>query len=120
MVTRNNFCGFKFHGEVSQVWERDPSKADDVIQTLPFPWFFCLGTRLRPTMSMECSHASARMATVSILVLPYVATWAFSSAANKRYWPHFFIRVSARLVTEDSVNRSRGPYQRDTGSEREQ
>ena len=39
-------------------------------------------------------NANARMVTVPILVLPYVANWAFS-AVNERYWPHFFVRVSA-------------------------
>ena len=99
MVIRNNFRGFKFHGEVSQVWKRDPSKADDIIRTLPLMsmWFHDVDGVL---------PASARMATISILVLPYVATWAFYSAVNERYWPCFFVRISIRLVIEDSVDRS--------------
>ena len=109
MVIRNNFHGSIFHGEVSEVWERDPLKADDVIRTLHVTstWFCDVDGVL---------HASVRMATISTLVLPYVATWAFYSAANERYWPQLFIHVSARLVTED---RWQGPYQWGTGSERE-
>ena len=49
----------------------------------------------------------------------YMATWAFSSAVNERYWPRFFVCVSAWLVTEDRVDQVRGPYQSDTGSKRE-
>ena len=65
-------------------------------------------------------HASTRMTTVSIVMLPYVATWAFSSAVNERYWPFSFASLHGlTVVTEDCVDRSQGPYQWEAGSERE-